>query len=266
MSAESRTCTSCGAPLGVTAKFCGECGAPAPAAIRADEPAEPTPAVRPGRARPAWTTILGSVAGVAVLLAFGISQLQSHNSKTPSTSSASDSREDNGIVLANGNTLYGSEAKAYCERFAVDTTDLQTARACIGVGADITSAKADAEAAEAERQKQAERNFKEQSAAASDFRAAVKTAVGKDKYGLSDLVAVEIIAGQLVVETSWVTRETHNDPIADTDADATIESKSKYRKVCQAIKGIDPEMDAVVVNDDNERHACLTVLAAGSGS
>ncbi len=255
MNAEPRTCTSCGAPLGATAKYCGECGAPAPAAIRADEPTEPTPAVRPGRARPAWTTILGSVAGVAVLLALGISQLQSHNSKK-SSSSASDSREDNGIVLANGNTLYGSEAKAYCESFAVDTTDMRTARACIGVGADITSAKADAEAAEADQQKQAEEDYKTESAAAADYRPAIKGAVGKDKFGLSDLLSVTLTAGQLEIDTHWVAPATHNDPFEDGDEDRTIATSAKYAKVCAAAKRVAPDIDAIVVTSDDAHHAC----------
>ncbi len=255
MSEEPRTCSSCGASLGAAVKFCGQCGAPAPAPIRADEPTEPTPEVRPGRARPAWTTILGSVAGVAVLLAFGISQLQSHSSKKPS-SSGSDSREDNGIVLANGNTLYGAEAKAYCERFAVDTPDSQTARACIGVGADITSAKADAEAAEADRQKQAEEDYKKESAAAADYRPAIKQAVGKNQFGNSDLLSVTITAGQLEIDTFWVTRATHNDPFEDGDEDRTIATAAKYAKVCAAAKRVAPDIDAVIVTNDDEHHPC----------
>lgn len=53
-----------------------------------------------------------------------------------------------------------------------------------------------------------------------------------------------------------MTRATHNDPFQDGDEDRTIVTSAKYAKVCAVARRVAPDIDAVVVTSDDERHPC----------
>jgi hypothetical protein len=154
----------------------------------------------------------------------------------------SEARDEGCIIPANGNKLCGDDATAYCERFAQDSGDVETARACIAVGADPTSDAEDRRREEADQEEQEAAENRKKVRAGDDFLPAVKEVIGEDVI----VVRVES-PGQVTVETFY-SRE--KDPISDTAIPAP--SKAKLRKVCSAVHSVDPSVSVTVVEDDGQ--------------
>jgi hypothetical protein len=154
----------------------------------------------------------------------------------------SQSAEENCIILANGNKLCGEDAKAYCERFAQDSGDVETARACISVGADPSSEAEDRRREEEDQEEREAAENRKKVRGGDDFVPAVKHVIGED------LIVVRVeTPGDVIVETFYSREE---DPISDTAIPAP--SRAKLQKVCSAVHGVDPSVTVTVVEDDGQ--------------
>jgi len=144
------------------------------------------------------------------------------------------------VILDNGTKLCGQDAKAYCERFEQDNPDVQTSQACLAVGADVTSAGADAQSVQDAQQADAEAQARVQEKAASALKPAIKKILGSSNSYF------------------YVHRTNNFVKVEGADGD-----REKLLGYCSAILRLDPTISSVNVSRGGDSTLFVTCQQKG---
>jgi len=115
------------------------------------------------------------------------------------------------VVLVSGSKLCGRDAKTYCERFAQNVTDGETIRACVAVGADLTSPEEEQRDAQRREAERAATDASRRIADGRPLRAAVRRIMGA-AWVEDHLIAIEREGSDVTIATDYNRGVTNRPP------------------------------------------------------